>query len=246
MNGSEHALDDTRQTRRTALILAFLGIGMVGVALGGWVSSGGGVSDGVDAIGQASGSSRLMLAGAAALLSVAALMVWRTRRQVVDSITHDPRTGLYRPGFVEESLRNQLALEDRQARAGVALVLVEIDQLSRLRDRYGQSAVSEVSALVGRQLRSQARAGDLPTQSGDGQFAVYLQCEELEQAEAFCRRVAMLLARDQLEVNGDVFKVAARMGVAVRQAGESLDGLQQRAQLQLRAARDRRAGSIAG
>ena len=223
---------DSWQTRRVALLFAFVATTLVGIAIGGWM-----LSEEPPGRMPLSGAGlrapHTAFAAAGALLGISSVLVWRKRRPRFDPATRDPHTGLYLREFVDESLRNQVALEDRDGHNRLALVLVDIDGLAQLRERYGGAAIGRMDALLGRQLRSQARAGDLPTQLGEGRFAVYLQCGEREQAEAYCRRVAMLLAGDQIDVRGDVLKVSATMRIAVRRPGEPLDVLYERASTQL-------------
>lgn len=236
MEGVEIGRDHAAGRRSTGMVVALAASGLSGMLLGGWINQSAllTVSPARAARAPASVDSSAILTpvlGAAlVLLLVAALLVRRSGATVPDAVPRDPLTGLYLAPFVAESLRNQFAREDREGHSRVALVLIEIDRLDRLRERYGDGVMRDAVALLGRQIRSQVRLGDLPMRHADEHFAVYLQCDEREQAEAFCRRLAMLLAGDQLDLNGDVVKLTTNTAIALRETGEPLEALSDRAQ----------------
>lgn len=212
-------------------LLAFLASGLLGMLLGRWTNPVVEPGFGAPVVAAASGSPGQFPVEVVIVLSIVLvlLLLWRRRAPALDHSPRDRTTGLYQPAFVAESLRNQFARDDREGRSHLALVLIEIDDLETLRGRYGRTAVDSISALLGQRIGSQVRAGDLPMRVSDSRYAVYLQCDELEQAAAFSRRVAMLLSRDQLEFRGDVVKLTTRSVNVLRSPGESPDSLLERA-----------------
>lgn len=212
-------------------LLALVASGLLGILLGRWTNpvAEPGFQAAVGITPPVPSGSFPVEAVTTLLVLLLVFLFWQRRSPSTDGSPRDRQTGLYQPAFVAESLRNQFAREDREGRSRVALVLIEIDDLDTLRGRYGRAAVESIGALLGRRIGSQVRVGDLPVRLNDSRFAVYLQCDELEQAAAFTRRVAMLLSRDQLEFRGDVVKLAIRSANVLRSPGESPESLLDRA-----------------
>lgn len=218
-------------TRRTAQVLAILGIVLIGIIIGNWtnVPVDGGTQT-VETSGQAqrrAGATVLLTGVAASLIAAALLLMRRDRARPVDELLRDPATGFYRRAYVDAMLANLMARDDRNGRSQLALVSIHVDYLDDIDRRYGKAASERLLQFCARQLRGQCRECDLPQRNDNG-FEVFLQCEDVVQAEAFCRRLTLLLAREQFEVEGDVLKVETRMGAAVRDAGESVDSLRER------------------
>ena len=99
----------------------------------------------------------------------------------------DPLTGLYSRFYAAEALPGLFARDDRVGHSRLVLVRVEIDGLDHVRRRQGASAAAFVLATVGRHIRSQTREDDLPVEPDGEGFAIYLHCEDADQARAFCR-----------------------------------------------------------
>jgi len=168
------------------------------------------------------------------LLLFASTLLLRSRQSLSQAIMRDPLTGLYSRFYAAEALPGLFARDDRTGRSRLVLVRVEIDGMDDVRRRYGSRAVALILGAVGRHIRSQSREDDLPVEPDGEGFAIYLHCEEAEQARAFCRRLATLLRSEQFEWEGDVIKISASMWITVRQIGESEDEMQQRSGTGLR------------
>lgn len=220
---SRRLLAGVNPAERAAQLFAFLGMVVFGFVIGAWGPlPAGGV---MDTFAHRPG---LLVGVAVMLVGVAVGLARHAHRTGSDGLLRDPLTGLYRPDYVAEAVHQLVAHDDREGRSRLALVLIELDFLDDVRRRYGSSAVDQLLVCVGRQVRGQSREEDLPTRDAD-RFCVYLRCDELEQADAFSRRLSMLLSGEQFEVQGDVVKVSVSMGARMRHNGEPLASLQQRA-----------------
>lgn len=228
---------------RAARLFVFLGMALVGFVIG----------TGEPVVAErtfaslthrpgAIGLPTLLMVLAALLIAAALVLARRVHHAGAEGLLRDPATGLYRPDYVAEAVSQLIADDDREGRSRLALVVIEIDFLGDIRRRYGGAAAGELLACVGRHVRGQSREADLPMCDADG-FMVWLRCEELEQADAFSRRLAMLLAAEQFELQGDVVKVSVSMGAAVRATGETLDAVQRRATLSLGEAQEDRSAA---
>jgi diguanylate cyclase (GGDEF)-like protein len=215
------------QRHAASRLLLMLGFTLAGLLLGHWwtVQQPGAGGQGTGLWGQAA-----LLLGCVLLLGFAVISVLLERSAAArEAQLRDPVSGLYRREHADGFLARQLAREERQGTSRLALVLIRVDHLDLLRRRYGSDVVEQALRLVGRQVRGQTRDGDLPVRHAEGMFAVYLDADEIEQAQAFGRRISMLLLSQQLDWHGDVIKVDVSLGIALRVPGEGLDTLLQRA-----------------
>ena len=214
---------------RAALLFAFLGMALVGFVIGAWEPL---VADPSVAFGGrrsvATNPPAGLLGLAVLFVGAAFLLARRGHKAGGEGLLCDPETGLYRPAYVAEAVNQLIAQDDRDGRSRLALVLIEIDFLDDVRRRYGRSATDQLLARVGRHVREQSRESDLPMRDAY-RFVVYLRCEDLEQADAFSRRLAILLSAEQFELQGDVVKVGVSMGATIRRTGEPLESMQRRA-----------------
>ena len=215
------------------MVFTVLGI-VTGLAASHWIQNGPGPAM-LPGTMQAGNQGLLLgIALLAALLAGVAFV--RVRRGYADTIARDAVTALYTRQYVDEMVPRLMARDDRGGCSELALVLIGVDFLDDIRQRYGDRVVDEVMRLVGRQICGQARADDLPSRFDDTHFAVYLHCREADHAVAFGRRLAMLLSGQQLDWHGDLIKVTVSMGIALRETGESMEQLNARAAARLAAA----------
>lgn len=222
------ALDGTtgRPLRRAAVWLAGAGVALVGVAIGVSMTP---PTEPVATPGVRAVLDQAPLIVVAALLfAVAVAMQRRARRVATDDPLRDPATGLYRPAYVDEAVTNLAARDDRDGRSQLALATIGFAYLDAVERRHGRGAVDSLLDVAGRAVRGQSRDSDLPMRDGD-RFLVYLQCDDVDQADAFCRRLAMLLRQEQFDVAGEVVKLSPRTGAVLRACGEPVAAFRLRA-----------------
>jgi len=218
--------------------MALMGIGLVGYVIGGWfvprsepaaaATAYGGMPTEATVGAATGGAAFAVLAIGFGLLLVASALVLRSSQSLSQAVMRDPLTGLYSRFYAAEALPGLFARDDRSGHSRLVLVRVEIDGLGDIRRRYGSRAAAFTISTVGRHIRSQTREDDLPVEPDGEGFAIYLHCEEADQARAFCRRLTTLLRSEQLEWEGEVIQVSASMWITVRQVGETNDAMQQR------------------
>lgn len=238
---------------RTAIVLAFLGIGLIGFVVGHWIAPApSGAEQAITAPGHVSAdrgaprdtSMPVALGAATVLVLAAGWVMWRSSKTSCDTRLRDPLTNLFQSQYLDEVLPGWMARDDRANRSQLVLVRIGLDPVDEVRRRYGQSAGDRVLAIAARHIASQVRECDLPVAPDTHGFSVYLNCEEADQARAFCRRLVTLLHSEQLDWDGDAIKVSAHMGIAVRQLGEARPALDARARENLAAAAGGEPGQI--
>jgi diguanylate cyclase (GGDEF)-like protein len=224
--GKMPTLSSPHQRQTAPLLLALLGFGSAGLMLGHWWARAS--VGGVDPLG--GGEPLPWLLGGVLLALAAVALLFAYCRGAADGRIREPGSGLYLREHADDYLLGQIAREERLGASRLALVLIRVDYLDRIRRNYGDVVARQVVDLVGRQVCGQTRDGDLPVRHAADVLAVYLDCDEIEQALAFGRRISMLLMNQQLESGGDVIKVDVSLGIALRAPGEELESLFSRAE----------------
>ncbi len=131
------------------------------------------------------------------LLACFALVIVRIRRAEVSRLAQiaisDPLTGLRNHRAFQEDLAREL---QRVSRTGdpLSLVLLDLDGLKAVNDRFGHQAGDERLQAVAAAIRSSQRAGDLAYRIGGDEYAVILAGARALGALEFAQRVRGLVA----------------------------------------------------
>lgn len=143
--------------------------------------------------------------------------VARTHRpSILDGLSR-----LYTERFFRDRLRSEL---ERAREVGdlVSVVVLEVDEFSRLRDAQGMHGADDAVAKLAQALRAAARKGDLMSRMGAARFAVLLYGAAPEDAE---RLVARLLDRvDATHFTGAATLPEGRLGLRAGVATFPADG----------------------
>jgi diguanylate cyclase (GGDEF)-like protein len=140
----------------------------------------------------------------------------------------DPLTGLGNYRRILEVLRAEIERSGRTRRP-FAVLLLDLDGLKKINDRYGHLAGSRALCRIGDVLRLFCRAVDTAARYGGDEFAVILP-EATASAAAF---VASRI-RERITADSDQPTLSASIGVAVYpQDGETVEDLLQAADREL-------------
>lgn len=143
--------------------------------------------------------------------------------------TTDTLTGIYNRGKIEESLRQEMA---RAARYGspLTILLFDLDFFKKVNDTFGHSigdqVLKEVAATVGKQIRETDSLG----RWGGEEFMVLCPGIVAQDAVAIAEKLRQRV--EELPIG-----VTISCGIAGCQTGESMDGLINRADKALYAAK---------
>ncbi|MDQ1468727.1 MAG: diguanylate cyclase [Bryobacterales bacterium] len=150
--------------------------------------------------------------------------------QAEDRATIDALTGVLNRGEGELRLRKAI-----DAGSLVCVILVDLDGFKRVNDRWGHTAGDQVLKTFALTLSQDARASDAVSRWGGDEFLLMMNGnEEAAQQRAAKLRVKLRI-RHGVVVLGRVVEVevGASIGVAQARAGESVEDLLTRADVQL-------------
>jgi diguanylate cyclase (GGDEF)-like protein len=141
----------------------------------------------------------------------------------------DPLTGLYNRRYLEESLQRELlrAARRRGSRAGLAVLMIDVDLFKRFNDEHGHEAGDLVLAAMGSQLRRIVRASDIASRYGGEEFVVALPDVTPARAMVRAEQIRAAIESHRLEFHGATLPpVTVSIGVAMHpQHGDSVDAL---------------------
>jgi diguanylate cyclase (GGDEF)-like protein/PAS domain S-box-containing protein len=132
----------------------------------------------------------------------------------------DPLTGLGNYRRLVEALDAEVKRSERTGRP-FAVLLVDLDQLKKINDRYGHLVGSQALCRFADVLRVHCRAIDTATRYGGDEFAVILPETTASEARLAASRIHDRLAADNLQP-----ALSVSIGVAVYpQSGETMEAL---------------------
>lgn len=135
-------------------------------------------------------------------------------RQINELIARDHLTGLYNRRFVDERLPVDMVLA-QEAGLPLALCFVDMDDLTRLNNRYGHAAGDQAIKAVGRTLGSQIRAGrDWAARYGGDEFLICLHNTDAAQAAQVAARLQAAVAAAPLCLAEGPTDISVSCGVA--------------------------------
>jgi diguanylate cyclase (GGDEF)-like protein len=136
--------------------------------------------------------------------------------QLTDQAVRDSKTNLLNPRGLEEAVRKELERAERFDRP-LSLLLIDVDDLRGINNRYGHLTGDSALRLVADSLRAEARDYDICARWGGDEFVVVLPETSAGQAELVCERICQRISRIPIQTDdGDLLQVTASAGSASR------------------------------
>ena len=113
-------------------------------------------------------------------------------REALDVLEHrsvtDPLTGLFNRYHFDAALKRELARSLRY-QARLSVVLLDVDQLKTVNDRWGHLAGDRVLARVAEAIQNSLRQTDIPSRHGGDEFAIILPDTDVRAARLVAERI---------------------------------------------------------
>jgi diguanylate cyclase (GGDEF)-like protein len=123
----------------------------------------------------------------AAVADQVAIVLDRARQFSMESRT-DHLTGLANRREFERFMEREVALAERHERR-LTMMMIDLDNLKRINDRYGHRGGDAALRLVGQQLQRVVRASDLCARIGGDEFAVAMPETDIDRGREVASRL---------------------------------------------------------
>lgn len=149
-------------------------------------------------------------------------------REAVLSALRDPLTQTGNRIAMNQALQREVDIAKRSSQP-LSVLMVDIDHFKRINDNYGHSVGDEALREVAGVLKASLRNIDMVFRYGGEEFLVLLSNTSSEVAAMVGERLRQAVHNLQVVFQGQALQMSISLGCATLQAGESVDGLQQRA-----------------
>ncbi|WP_139092969.1 MULTISPECIES: GGDEF domain-containing protein [Pseudomonas] len=142
--------------------------------------------------------------------------------------TLDPLTNALNRRAFQAQAERELA---RSARYGtpLSLAVLDLDHFKRINDQHGHAAGDQVLSRFSELCRQQARSTDLFARFGGEEFVFLLPNTDATAARHFFERLREILQHFSLEVEGEVLRVTASIGLVSADSASDLAELLEQA-----------------
>ncbi|MBS1812467.1 MAG: diguanylate cyclase [Acidobacteria bacterium] len=152
----------------------------------------------------------------------------------------DEQTQVHNRRYLDDYLRKQLAVADRQRRY-LSIMMLDIDYFKRFNDTYGHEAGDIVLKQFAQALKGALREGEMIARYGGEEFTVVLHgnAREAQTLAERLRRAVASLSFSQFTTNGEDVKITMSIGIAeFPSSGHTLEEILKAADLALYQAKD--------
>ncbi|HET9200952.1 MAG TPA: sensor domain-containing diguanylate cyclase [Dehalococcoidia bacterium] len=133
--------------------------------------------------------------------------------QLREQASTDPLTRLYNRRFVEEQLKAELS-RARRSQEPLALLLLDVDELKKVNDRYGHLVGDALLRNVGQALKSACRVSDIVARFAGDEFLAILPATSKSEARKVVERVLGLLDRAPIDTAEGKLPLQVTVGLA--------------------------------
>jgi diguanylate cyclase (GGDEF)-like protein len=108
----------------------------------------------------------------------------------------DPLTGIYNRRKVDQILPDEVERARRYNRP-LSLIMLDLDKLKRINDKFGHNAGDQALKLVAEVVRTEVRSVDVPARIGGDEFLILLPEADLEAASRVAKRVCRRISEEK-------------------------------------------------
>jgi diguanylate cyclase (GGDEF)-like protein len=126
----------------------------------------------------------------------------------------DNLTGLYNRRYLLDQLDREFARASRNA-SSLSLVMVDLDELKAINDRFGHNEGDVVLKKVGRVLKQNTRASDVAARCGGDEFVLLAPDTDSKSAYIVAERIRSQVERCRPKIAGQELTITISVGMAV-------------------------------
>jgi diguanylate cyclase (GGDEF)-like protein len=172
------------------------------------------------------------------LICISLFQRWVYGTKLMETAIRDPLTGLNTRLYMDDWCEAAVRAHNRDPRAGLGLVVFDLDLFKQINDVHGHLAGDEVLRRVGEIIRHAIRGEDLAVRFGGEELAVFVRCADVAEAAALAERIRHRVEQTEFQSKTGRMPVTLSGGVAYHAVGETLDALFARADKKLYEAKE--------
>ena len=142
----------------------------------------------------------------------------RLNRDLLVQAMRDPLTHLFNRRAFEEIAFREISGAARTG-AGLALLMIDLDQFKQVNDRFGHTTGDEVLITVASTLRNSLRDEDFLCRWGGDEFLALLPRARHEQAQIVAERILHSFANLNLTLGDETLDIAVSIGIVTNEVG---------------------------
>lgn len=170
------------------------------------------------------------------VLLLVSLAINRYQERLEAIALSDKLTGLTNRQGLDMMIQRDMA-EQRRTGMGLALLLLDLDRFKAVNDQYGHLAGDAVLRGITEVIRQQLRDSDTIGRWGGEEFLIILKRTDLQAAIVVAEKIREAVARAEVPYGKESLNLTVSIGIAVMRAGDTEDGLLNRADHALYAAK---------
>ena len=145
-----------------------------------------------------------------------------------DTAHLDTVSGMVTPDYLKAFVADRLNdLKDFSLPCSIALI--DIDDLAKLQERYGQAVGDQIVAMVAKTLAKNSRSFDLVGRWGNSEFGCILANQDRQTLADSAEKYHRLIAQSRLPHETGDIKVTVSVGATLARPDDTLESLAQRA-----------------
>jgi len=141
-------------------------------------------------------------------------MLEQKTEKLEDKANHDPLTGLFNKGYMEEQLTYHFELA-RRSRNSMAVMFLDIDHFKKVNDTYGHQRGDEVLKRIAHILKDKSRAINVVGRFGGEEFMIIGPISDYKSALYLGERIRTAVEKEVFSHENTDFNITISIGISV-------------------------------
>jgi diguanylate cyclase (GGDEF)-like protein len=146
----------------------------------------------------------------------------RLHQQLYESSVHDPLTHAFNRKYLNDRLIAEVA-HARRARSELAIMMIDVDCLKEVNDRFGHLAGDRALCTIASRIRSVLRVEDVLARYGGDEFVVIAAGTTSAEAVRLAERIRRTIGGLRMSARGREVRITSSIGVASAEELEPTD-----------------------